>query len=168
MSNISPLGSPKPLGLGSLFFLIISSTLSSHTSQWKCIWHVAHCFTFLEAILVGFYNHSIILVRLSRWVRSWLLTPFPHATYNPFLPPILTYPPNGNYRFRISICPFPDVPGQLQANKPSGTFQGLLGPKYVTFLILSVFQRVLILNYSSGPENKRGVDGAWCKRGVRG
>lgn len=53
-----------------------------------------------------------------------------------------------------------DVPGQLKANKASGTFQGLLGPKYVTFLILSGSQRILILNYSSGPENKRGVDGA--------
>lgn len=145
--------------------------LSSHTSKWKCIWHVAHCFTFLTAIPVGFYNRSIILVRLrhgqqvGKILTSDTLSPCHIQSLHP---PHSATPQTATIDSGLAFVPsLSDVPGQLQANKPSGTFLGVLGPKYVTFLILSGSQRVLILNYSNGPENKRGVDGAWWKRGVR-
>lgn len=113
---------------------------------------------------MGLCNHSIILVRLRHGqqvgniLTSDTLSPCHIQSLHPSHSPT---PETETIDSGLAFVPSQsDVPGQLQANKPSGTFLAVLGPKYVTFLILSGSQRVLILNYSSGPENKRGVDGA--------
>lgn len=94
--------SPKPLNLGSLYFVIIASILSSHTSKLKCLSLACSSLCHIpDSNPCGILQSQCHFCKAQPWAAGgW----GPDVSYTPCAPPLPRAPKPQT--FSICICPF--------------------------------------------------------------